>query len=309
MNNISKWAAGLALCIAPWLASPASAQAVDTQVQEGSIGGEAVQLILRLDSHGPSLSGYVFEPDGSLLLTLDETPLTDGPRGTSDLSMNVRDAKGQPFAMLALHDFSWTDRKLAGDWMDLKSRVRTPFKLKQTIMFGAPSVADVAYDGDLLQTGKSGPFLFRVHAHKARGEYGGLVDRIDVYDRATGRKVQTLDRLQLEFDYTDTLEFGNYNGDRHTDFRAARLKTDSNGNRTTGSRSYFLFLDGQFRNFPPLDKLAENGDLWFLPRGRIDVRGEWGVDYRSGLATWDHYRFTSPAKLVYTGSTKGPMNR
>lgn len=309
MTKFSQWAAGLTLCIAPWLASPASAQAVDTQVQEGSIGGEAVQLILRLDDHGPSLSGYVFEQDGSLLLTLEETPLTDGSRAASDLSINVRDAKGQPFAMLILHAFRWTDRKVAGDWMDLKSRVRTAFQLKQTVMFGAPDVASVAYDGDLLQTGKSGPFLFRVHAHKARGEYGGLVDRIDVYDRASGAKVQTLDHLQLDFGYTDTLQFGDYNGDRHTDFRASQLTIDSSGNRSTGSRSYFLFLGGQFRNFPPLDKLAQNGDLGFLPHGRIDVREEWGIDYRNSLATWDHYRFTAPATLVFTGSTKGPMNR
>jgi hypothetical protein len=308
MTKFSKWMAGLTLCIAPWVASSALAQAVDTQVLEGSIGGQTVQLILRLDDHGPSLSGYVFEQDGSLLLTLDETPLPDGPLEASDLSINVKDAKGLPFAMLALHAFRWTDRKLAGEWMDLRSRVRTAFQLRQTVVFGGGG-ADVAYDGDLLQTGKSGPYLFRVHAHKVHGEYSGLVDRIDVYDRATGSKVQTLDHLQLFFNYTDTLQFGDYNGDGHTDFRVSRLTIDSSGGRSTGSRSYYLFLNGQFRNFPPLDKLEEDGTLWFLPHGRIDVRQESSIDYRNSLATWNHYRFTSPETLVFTVSTKGPMNR
>jgi hypothetical protein len=308
MTKFSRWATGLTLCIAPWLTSLASAQAVDTQVQEGSIGGQTVQLILRLDSHGPSLSGYVFEQDGGLLLTLEETPLVDGPQATPDLSINVKNAKGQSFATLVLHAFRWTDHKLAGDWVDLGSRVRTAFQLRQTALFGE-SGASVAYDGDLLQTGKSGRYLFRVHAHKSRGEYGGLVDRIDVYDRASGRKVQTLDHLQLDFNYTDTLQFGDYNGDGRTDFRVSRLAVDSSGNRSTGSQSYFLFLDGGFRDFPPLDQLAQDGTLWFLPRGRIDVRAESGIDYSNSLATWNHYRFTSPGTLVFTGSTKGPMNR
>lgn len=308
MTKFSRWAAALALCIAPWLTSPASAQAVDTQVQEGSIGGQAVQLILRLDDHGPSLTGYVFEQDGGLMLSLEETPLTNGPQAAADLSINVKDAKGQPFALLALHAFRWTDRKLDGDWMDLRSRIRTAFRLKQTALFGEP-IASVAYDGDLLQTGKSGRYLFRVHARKSRGEYGGLVDRIDVYDRANGSKVQSLDHLQLDFNYTDTLQFGDYNGDGQTDFRASRLAIDSNGNRSTGSQSYFLFLDGRFRDFPSLDQLAEHGTLWFMRHGKIDVREEFGIDYRNSLATWDHYRFTSPGTLVFTGSTKGPMNR
>jgi hypothetical protein len=309
MTKFSRWATGLTLCIAPWLTSPASAQAVDTQVQEGSIGGQTVQLILRLDHQSPSLSGYVFEQDGGLLLTLEETPLVDDPQTTPDLSINVRNANGQPFAMLVLHAFRWTNHKLDGDWVDLRSRIRTAFQLKQTALFGEPDAASVAYDGDLLQTGKSGRYLFRVHAHKSRGEYGGLVDRIDVYDRASGSKVQTLDHLQLAFNYTDTLQFGDYNGDGHTNFRASRLAVDSSGNRSTGSQSYFLFLDGGFRDFAQLDQLAEGGTLWFLPHGRIDVREESGIDYRNSLATWDHYRFTSPGTLVFTGSTKGPMNR
>ncbi|KWC76724.1 hypothetical protein WL58_26530 [Burkholderia cepacia] len=308
MTKITEWAAGLTLSIAPWLASTAFAQATDTQVQEGIIGGQAVQLILRLDNYGPSLSGYVFEQNGGLLLPLEETPLADSPEAAPDLSIDVTDAKGQPFAMLMLRSFRWTDHKLAGDWVDLRSRVRTAFQFKQTAMFGSRYAA-VAYDGDLLQVGKSGPYLFRVHAHKARGEFGGLVDRIDVYDRASGSKIQTLDHLQLDFNYTDTLEFDDYNGDGHTDFRASRLAIDGSGKRSTGSRSYFLFLNGRFRDFTPLDKLEEDGTPWFLPHGRIDVRQESNIDYRNRLATWNHYRFTSPGTLTFTGSTQGPMNR
>jgi hypothetical protein len=281
--------------------TPLFAQAAPTRVYEGHVGGQSVELSMLEDYHVDSLKGYLLEKRDGRLLTLEETPHKDG----EPMTIDVLDARAMPFAAIALRPFSKDDRKLRGEWIDLRNRARRPIEFEKTAFFTPDS--DKAYDGEILQASGDAPFLFRVHARRMKGEYGGLVDRIDIHDRASGRRIQTIDHLILNFNGTATLEFGDYNGDGRVDFRARRLAISVDGARATGAFPYYLFTDNGFHNFAPLDELESNGAVAFPAPGQVEMRPEDKVDFENRIETWQRYRFVTPEKLELQGSDERPF--
>jgi len=290
------------LCAGLWFSPvPVRAQANPTRTYEGNIGGRPAELVTLEDYHIGCVSGYLLDEKAGRLMTLEETP----QKGGDPLVIDVLDKDGMPFAALSLRSFSIDAGRLKGEWIDLHTRKRMPADFRRTAFF-TPD-ADHAYDAGVLQASGEAPFLFRIHARRAKGEHGGLVDRIDIYDRSTGRHVQTIDHLILSFNGTATLTFADFNGDGHIDFYASRLAIDGNGERRTGARTYYLFDGKQFRNFAPLDALEAKGALAFPKPGWVEVQPMDGTDYDRRVQTWDRYRFVASQRIKFEESEERPF--
>jgi len=290
------------LCVGLWFsAAPAWAQASPTRTYEGSIDGRSAELVTLEDYHIGSVSGYLLDEKAGRLMTLEETP----QRGSDPLVIDVLDKDGMPFAALSFRSFSIDAGRLKGEWIDLRTGKTMPADFRQTAFF-TPD-ADHAYDAEVLQASGESPFLFRIHARRAKGEYGGLVDRIDIYDRSTGRHVQTIDHLILSFNGTATLTFTDINGDGHIDFCASRLAIDGNGGRQTGAYTYYLFDGKQFRNFAPLDALEAKGALALSKPGWVELLPTDGTDYDRRVQTWNRYRFVTPQRIKFEESEERPF--
>ncbi|WP_162601031.1 hypothetical protein [Paraburkholderia sp. C35] len=287
-----------------WLIASSSvlAQTSPTRLYEGTAGGRPIELITVANSR-ESISGYVFEKSTGQLSELEESPHLPGATAIID----VLDKPGTiPVAAISFHPFKVTDAALSGDWIELRTRSKQPVDLRQTVVFDPDS--SEAVDGTILQVSGDAPFVFRVHAHRAKGEYGAIADRIDIYDRATGRLVQQIDHLILSFAGVKTLTFADFNGDRQMDFSASRMAVDKNGNRSTGVHMYYLFLDGRFQNFAALDELESSGAVTFPASGQVEMRPEIKVDYSRRVETWNRYRFTAPDKLQFIDSQERPFS-
>jgi len=290
------------LCLVWCLPSPALAQASPTRVYEGTIGGDPAELITLEDYHNHSVSGYLLNRKSGHLMKLEETPRDDGAPLTIDV---IDDRTGRVSSALAFPRFTIDASGLTGTWVDLRTRKRAPARFRRTAYY-TPDAGD-SYDGEVLQGNGDTSFLFRVHARRSKGEYGGLVDRIDIYDRASGRRVQSIDHLILAFNGTETLTFRDINGDGKIDFYAQRMAIDANGGRVTGNRTYYLFDGMRFSNFAPLEDLQTKGDVTLPKPGWVDFLPAGKTDWDNRTQTWDHYKFVTPRQLKFQASEERPF--
>ncbi|MFC4726926.1 hypothetical protein [Coralloluteibacterium thermophilus] len=284
----------LLLCAA---AGAAVAQVQPLAHYRGLAGDERVELILVHDSAWDFVSGALFGPD-RVLVPLEPTPhATDAP-----LVITTQAAGADlPEVALVLRPFAVFDAHLGGSRVDLRTRDALPLRLERVARFEAGTSAP-AFDAELLQQGGGRDRYFVVHASKGARQQTGRVDRVDVYDRATGEVLQALDGLGLWFRGMETLDVFDMNGDGIVDFRATGLE-DGNAQAV----QYFLSQDGGYRRNGMLEKLAARGPLQFRD-GNVQLRLTDTIDWDDRTCEWEHYRFPAPDRIEYTTVRREPCS-
>ncbi|NZA26462.1 hypothetical protein H0E84_08690 [Luteimonas sp. SJ-92] len=274
------------------LSAPVFAQARPITTYHGTVGDASVELLLVHDWQLDGMGGYLFTEAQRMPLPLEKTPYAED----QSLLINVLGDPLLPTAVIALHPFAPGAKTLRGRSIDLRSREQQEVRLERVTRFSSDQ-AD-AYAGDLLQGRADERFHFRVHARKARGEHAGRVDAITVFDRASGEPVQVLDRLDLLFTGTDTLQLDDFNDDGILDFSVMPMRP-GDPSRTADHRHYYIYRQdaGGYAREPQLEALAAQGALEFGAGGRVSLRPQDGIDYRAGTIQWRHYRFATPARL------------
>lgn len=276
----------------------ASAQAKPITAYRGTIGGAAVEVLLIHDWQLDGMSGYLFSDAERMPVPLEKTPYVED----EGLLINVLGDPKLPTAALALQPAVPGAKRLRGRSIDLRSREQQDIRLERVVRFSSDQ--GDAYDGELLQVPADERFYFRVHARKARGEHGGRVDTITVFDLARGQPVQVIDGLDLFFSGTDTLALHDFNGDGVLDFSVMPMRPDD-PTRTARQRDYYIYgADTGYVRNETLGSLAAQGDLKLGEEGRVSLRPQDGIDYGAGTIQWRHYRFVTPTRLERVGESE-----
>lgn len=296
MRRWSRLLAGLSLAVN----GSVLAQASPVSVYEGAIGEAPVEIVLIHDERRDGISGHLFDRQTGRYLVLEETP----HRAGDDLLVNLMTDARMPGAALLLPRLVPAQQDLNGHRVDLRTRQRQVLRARRIGHFS--DQAREAYSGMLLQPHNEGDFVFRVQARRAHGEQGGRVGRIEV-TRRDGTPVQTLDGLELVFVGTETLRFGDFDGDGNVDFRVTPLvRRGSDGATVAGKPHYYLYRQDQdgYRRHPGLETLAAQGALTFGSGGVVNLRPDRGIDYRAGTIEWQHYRFVAPDVIALERSSQ-----
>ncbi|WP_167285147.1 hypothetical protein [Marilutibacter alkalisoli] len=282
----------LVACALLLLSAPVFAQARPITTYHGTVGDTQVELLLIHDWQLDGMSGYLFTEAQRKPVPLEKTPYAED----ESLLINVLGDPLLPTAVIALHPFAPGAKTLRGRSIDLRSREQQEVRLERVTRFSSDERD--AYAGDLLQGQADERFHFRVRARKERGEHGGRVDAITVFDRDSGEPVQVLDGLNLFFFGTDTLQLDDFNDDGTLDFSVTPMRPDD-PSRTADHRHYYVYRQdtGSYDREPQLEALAAQGVLKFGSGGSVSLRPQNGVDYRAGTIQWRHYRFVTPTRL------------
>lgn len=205
-------------------------------VYRGTQGDTAIEVALTYDAQHKTLEGYWLDEQRQWLIPLERTPHDY----RLPLLINIFNNPELPSAALLIQPFAFShDRELTGTRVDLRNRERQALALKRVTRFSDRQ--DSSWQGELLQLPLDGRRLFRVHAHKAAGEYVGTIDRITVLDRTSGQPVQVIDNLALFFQGTASLSFADFNADGVTDFKATPVGQLASGGAAGQNPQYYVY--------------------------------------------------------------------
>ncbi|QBF25912.1 hypothetical protein EXN22_09455 [Pseudomonas tructae] len=210
--------------------------ALPVSVFHGTQGDTAIELALTYDPQHETIEGYWLEEQRQWLIPLERTPYDH----RLPLLINLLDNQDLPSAALLIQPFVFThDRELRGVRVNLRNRERQALELKRITRFSDRQ--DTPWQGELLQLPLNGRKLFRVHAHKAAGEYVGTIDRISIIDRSTGQTVQVIDNLTLLFQGSASLSFADFNNDGAIDFKAIPVGQMASGGAAGKEQQYYIY--------------------------------------------------------------------
>ena len=205
-------------------------------VYRGTQGDTAIEVALTYDAQHKTLEGYWLDEQRQWLIPLERTPHDY----RLPLLINLLNNPELPSAALLIQPFAFShDRELTGTRVDLRNRERQALALKRVTRFSDRQ--DSSWQGELLQLPLDGRRLFRVHAHKAAGEYVGTIDQITVLDRTSGQPVQVIDNLALFFQGTASLSFADFNADGVTDFKAIPVGQLASGGAAGQDPQYYVY--------------------------------------------------------------------
>ncbi|SPO67768.1 hypothetical protein [Pseudomonas sp. JV241A] len=226
----------LSLSLATLLPCATVEAALPVSVYQGTQGDTAVEVALTYDAQHQTVEGYWLEAQRQWLIPLERTPYDH----RLPLLINLLDNPDLPSAALLIQPFAFShDRELRGTRVNLRNRERQALELKRVTRFS--DRRDASWQGELLQLPLDGRRLFRVHAHKAAGEYVGTVDRITILDRTSGQPVQVIDNLALFFQGSASLSFADFNGDGVIDFKATPVGQLASGGAAGQDPQYYVY--------------------------------------------------------------------